>query len=265
MGLLFRVIGLLVISFYIFSIPSLLKFKYRGKKAEGLIQLSSLYTAQTSFYGDFGFYAGCLDYMGYTPLPKNERLYAVGFKKIEIDKEYVKKILEKDNAKISKEVLEKCINNPTQFYENGQLAKVSLDDFPDDAKVVVDKNGKTHFKLYAVAKDKNGGKSVLSIDDFKRREVHDSSWEYDEGGERRNALIALLVLNVYILLFMRIIKNNPWIIWFELALIQGLLMFSYIDRPYFPKLIVPTLVIHIFILAVRAKVVQIVDRGKRQE
>lgn len=62
------------------AIPNFKKYQAKAKMSEGKLQLSSIYTAQTSFYADFNIYHTCLDYMGFNPFNETaSRYYAVGF------------------------------------------------------------------------------------------------------------------------------------------------------------------------------------------
>lgn len=62
------------------AIPNFKKYQAKAKMSEAKLQLSSLYTAQSSFFSDFNIYATCLNYMGYNPASEQaSRYYAVGF------------------------------------------------------------------------------------------------------------------------------------------------------------------------------------------
>jgi type IV pilus assembly protein PilA len=62
------------------AIPNFKKYQAKAKMSEAKLQLSSLYTAETSFYADFNIYHTCLDYMGFNPFGEAaSRYYAVGF------------------------------------------------------------------------------------------------------------------------------------------------------------------------------------------
>jgi type IV pilus assembly protein PilA len=62
------------------AVPNFKKYQARAKTSEGKIQLAAAYTAQQSFYGDFGIYHNCLAYMGYEPINEfDSRYYAIGF------------------------------------------------------------------------------------------------------------------------------------------------------------------------------------------
>ena len=62
------------------AIPNFRKYQAKAKMAEAKLQLSALYTAETTFFSDFNIFATCLNYMGYDPSNEiNARYYAVGF------------------------------------------------------------------------------------------------------------------------------------------------------------------------------------------
>lgn len=66
------------------AIPNFKKYQAKSKMSEAKLQLSSIYTAETSFYSDFNIYAQCLPYMGYDPSAEiASRYYAMGFVKAE--------------------------------------------------------------------------------------------------------------------------------------------------------------------------------------
>lgn len=61
------------------AIPNFKKYQAKAKVSEAKLQLSSIYTAQTSFYADFNIYHNCLKYMGYDPSPEvASRYYSTG-------------------------------------------------------------------------------------------------------------------------------------------------------------------------------------------
>ena len=61
------------------AIPNFKKYQAKAKVSEAKLQLSSIYTAETSFYADFNIYHNCLKYMGYDPTPEaNSRYYTTG-------------------------------------------------------------------------------------------------------------------------------------------------------------------------------------------
>ena len=61
------------------AIPNFKKYQAKAKVSEAKLQLSSIYTAQTSFYADFNIYHNCLKYMGYDPTPEiSSRYYTTG-------------------------------------------------------------------------------------------------------------------------------------------------------------------------------------------
>lgn len=62
------------------AIPNFKKYQAKAKASEAKLQLSSIYTAETSFYADFNIYHTCLKYMGYDPTPEaSSRYYTTGF------------------------------------------------------------------------------------------------------------------------------------------------------------------------------------------
>lgn len=62
------------------AVPNFKKYQAKAKTTEAKIQLAAAYTAEQSFYGDFGLYGVCLSYMGYDPTGEiKSRYYAVGF------------------------------------------------------------------------------------------------------------------------------------------------------------------------------------------
>ncbi len=62
------------------AVPNFQKYQAKAKTSEAKVQLAAAYTAEQAFYGDFGIYATCLNYMGYNPADEvNSRYYAVGF------------------------------------------------------------------------------------------------------------------------------------------------------------------------------------------
>lgn len=62
------------------AIPNFKKYQAKSKMSEAKLQLSALYTAETSFFSDYNMYANCLRYMGYDPdRERNNRYYAIGF------------------------------------------------------------------------------------------------------------------------------------------------------------------------------------------
>jgi type IV pilus assembly protein PilA len=62
------------------AIPNFKKYQAKAKVSEAKLQLSSIYTAETSFFADFNIYHTCLDYMGYNPAPEIvSRYFATGF------------------------------------------------------------------------------------------------------------------------------------------------------------------------------------------
>src|SRR6476469_10953386 len=62
------------------AVPNFKKYQAKAKMSEAKLQLSALYTAETSFFSDYNMYANCLRYMGYDPdRERNNRYYAIGF------------------------------------------------------------------------------------------------------------------------------------------------------------------------------------------
>lgn len=62
------------------AIPNFKKYQAKAKVSEAKLQLSSIYTAETSFYADFNIYHNCLKYMGYDPTPEaSSRYFTTGF------------------------------------------------------------------------------------------------------------------------------------------------------------------------------------------
>jgi len=62
------------------AVPNFKKYQAKAKSSEAKVQLAAAYTAQQAFYGDFGMYAHCFDYMGFNPgNERNARYYAIGF------------------------------------------------------------------------------------------------------------------------------------------------------------------------------------------
>lgn len=55
------------------------KYKEKALAAEVKIALTSIYTAENSFYGEFGTYASCLADMGFDPGHQQTRYFAIGF------------------------------------------------------------------------------------------------------------------------------------------------------------------------------------------
>lgn len=61
------------------AIPNFKKYQAKAKMSEAKLQLSAIYTAESSFYSDFNIYHNCLTYMGFDPGPEAaNRYYAVG-------------------------------------------------------------------------------------------------------------------------------------------------------------------------------------------
>lgn len=61
------------------AVPNFKRYQAKSKTSEAKIQLAAAYTAQQSFYGDFGIYSNCFTYMGYDPSNEiNNRYFAIG-------------------------------------------------------------------------------------------------------------------------------------------------------------------------------------------
>src|SRR6187402_2451974 len=62
------------------AVPNFKKYQAKAKISEAKLQLSALYTAESSFFSDYNMYAHCLTYMGFDPGPEwANRYYAIGF------------------------------------------------------------------------------------------------------------------------------------------------------------------------------------------
>lgn len=62
------------------AIPNFKKYQAKAKTSEAKIQLAAAYTAEQAFYGDFGIYSTCLQYMGFDPNREAAaRYFAIGF------------------------------------------------------------------------------------------------------------------------------------------------------------------------------------------
>ena len=62
------------------AIPNFKKYQAKAKISEAKLQLSALYTAESSFFSDYNMYGACLRYMGFDPQREiSNRYYAVGF------------------------------------------------------------------------------------------------------------------------------------------------------------------------------------------
>lgn len=62
------------------AVPNFKKYQAKAKISEAKLQLSALYTAESSFFSDYNMYAHCLTYMGFDPGPEMlNRYYAIGF------------------------------------------------------------------------------------------------------------------------------------------------------------------------------------------
>ena len=61
------------------AVPNFKRYQAKSKTSEAKIQLAAAYTAEQSFYGDFGIYHNCFTYMGYDPSNEEaNRYFAVG-------------------------------------------------------------------------------------------------------------------------------------------------------------------------------------------
>lgn len=62
------------------AVPNFKKYQAKAKVSEAKLQLSAIYTAESSFFSDYNIYHNCLAYMGFDPGPEAaNRYYAVGF------------------------------------------------------------------------------------------------------------------------------------------------------------------------------------------
>lgn len=172
--------GLFIGLFLYSSIVSVTGFKNFRKKAlvsEAKIQLNAVYAAQDAFFLENKIYAGCFEFMGYNPeAQKPHRYYAIGVKSFEVDSKYLSALNEQRD---SSDLMKNCFDNPKLFFENGKLksdwVKLTPEMLPDDAKIVIDESGDSFFKVYALAMDKKGKKSLVSIDQDKNIIIHDDS------------------------------------------------------------------------------------------
>ncbi|MAZ48785.1 MAG: hypothetical protein CME65_09485 [Halobacteriovoraceae bacterium] len=61
------------------AVPNFKRYQAKSKTSEAKIQLAAAYTAEQSFYGDFGIYHNCFTYMGFDPRREtNNRYFAIG-------------------------------------------------------------------------------------------------------------------------------------------------------------------------------------------
>ncbi len=61
------------------AVPNFKRYQAKSKTSEAKIQLAAAYTAEQSFYGDYGIYHNCFTYMGYDPSSeKDSRYFAIG-------------------------------------------------------------------------------------------------------------------------------------------------------------------------------------------
>lgn len=62
------------------AVPNFKKYRAKSKIVEAKLQLSAIYTAETTFFSDYNMYAQCLRYLGFDPSKEiNNRYYGVGF------------------------------------------------------------------------------------------------------------------------------------------------------------------------------------------
>jgi type IV pilus assembly protein PilA len=62
------------------AVPNFKRYQAQSKTAEAKLQLSALYSAQTSAFAEYGAYVACLRAIGYDPSAERlSRYYAVGF------------------------------------------------------------------------------------------------------------------------------------------------------------------------------------------
>jgi len=65
------------------AVPNFKKYQAKAKSSEAKVQLAAAYTAEQSFYGDFGIYHSCLAYMGFDPANEiASRYYAIGIRQL---------------------------------------------------------------------------------------------------------------------------------------------------------------------------------------
>ncbi len=61
------------------AVPNFKRYQAKSKTSEAKIQLAAAYTAEQSFYGDFGIYHQCFTYMGFDPRnEQSNRYFAIG-------------------------------------------------------------------------------------------------------------------------------------------------------------------------------------------
>ena len=172
--------GLFIGLFLYSSIVSVTSFKNFRKKAlvsEAKIQLAAVHAAQDAFFSENKIYAGCFEFMGYNPeAQKPHRYYAIGVKSFEIDSKYLSAL---NAQKESSDLTKNCFDSPKLFFDNGKFKsewiKITPEMLPDDAKVVIDEDGGSFFKVYAMAMNEQGMKSLVSIDQDKNIVIHDDS------------------------------------------------------------------------------------------
>lgn len=224
------VVSLLAISFYT-TVKEMKRFHRRSYTSEAKIQLAAAYTAQQSFYSDFGTYAGCFRYMGYNPeSDKINRYYGIGFKTVDIHPDFKKTLVKKWETV---DLENNCFKNPKLFFENGNFrvgrVKVTQDMLPDDAKLVIDKNGEMKFKIYAVSMNKEGLKSMISVDQDKKYVIEENSLitgtQFSRLGNKLFSLMGAIslfsILGIMIGWVLKSFKVPPWV---ELFLVLGFLI-----------------------------------------
>ncbi len=61
------------------AVPNFKRYQAKAKTSEAKIQLAAAYTAEQSFYGDFGIYHHCFTYMAYDPSNEvSSRYFSIG-------------------------------------------------------------------------------------------------------------------------------------------------------------------------------------------
>lgn len=65
------------------AVPNFKKYQAKAKTSEAKVQLAAAYTAEQAFFGDFGIYHTCLQYMGFDPAAETaQRYFAIGFESV---------------------------------------------------------------------------------------------------------------------------------------------------------------------------------------
>ncbi|MFW5887953.1 MAG: type IV pilin protein [Bacteriovoracia bacterium] len=67
------------------AIPNFKTYQAKAKTSEAKLQLSSLYTAESSAYMDFDSFGSCLAVLGFDPGDTSARYYAIGFEEAATD------------------------------------------------------------------------------------------------------------------------------------------------------------------------------------